>query len=103
MTPYRCAADVLADRIRWATVVLSHLVQRGRSEGWVEGAPLTMDLADVDAVDAAITERVAISEPELETCAMQWLSTRLSLSRAQEAALWLLCCIELSPAVARLA
>jgi ATP-dependent 26S proteasome regulatory subunit len=62
-----------------------------------------MDLPRVDAVEAAIEERSAVSQRDVEIFAMRWLSTRLGLSRAQELALWLLACIELSPAVARLA
>ncbi len=101
-TPYLDATAVLADRVRWAVAVITHLIHRGRTEGWLAGAPVTAELPSVNEVEAQIDARIAISPQEVAILPMQWVSARLRLDPREAAVLWLLACVELSPAVARL-
>src|SRR5215203_6575462 len=66
VAPYQNAADVLADRVHWATALLSHLVNRARSEGWLEG-DLHSLLPCVERIEVDIQKRVATSDIDVST------------------------------------
>ncbi len=84
-------------------MVLTHLVRRGRDEGWIAGEPITVELSRIEDVEARIAARVAASAEDPTVLPMQWLGSRLRLSPREMALLWMLACIELSPAVTQLA
>jgi len=100
ITPYASAAEVVADKVRWTIATLDRLVQQGRKEGWLDGAPIAMTV-DPDAVARTNAARLAMSSWSVSP--MQWLAARLGLGAEQLDTLWLLACIELSPAATRLA
>jgi ATP-dependent 26S proteasome regulatory subunit len=99
--PYSSAADVLADRVRWSMALLARGIEIGRREGWLDGEPT--ESPDPSAIEQAITARVMATGAELAVLPMEWLAVRLRLSSDQLALLWLLACVELRPACARLA
>jgi hypothetical protein len=99
--PYRSVAEVIEDRARWTIAKLAKLVQRGRADGWIEGAPAATAGVDAEVVVAVIEARTVKSTHAVVP--MQWLAGRLGLASQELDVLWLLASIELSPAAARLA
>src|SRR5689334_7425039 len=81
-------SSMYAARIRWATDALARLIDRARSEGWIDGS--------AEAGTGAPTVNRTSFPPD-------WLQRQLGLSSAQNDALWLLACIENDPRAARLA
>ncbi len=100
-TSYATVADVIDDRIQWSIALLDDLVQRGRSEGWLEGDVCTSGLDHREAA-RQICERCSQTPPDPLLLPMQWLAIRMQLDGVQAEVLWLLAAIELSPAVTRL-
>jgi AAA+ superfamily predicted ATPase len=101
LTPYVAASEVLADRVRWTMSTLAALVNRGRAEGWLDGAPL--DTQELDAVSLQIVRRTELTGHLPLVLPMEWMALRLGLDGRELAVLWLLACLEISPAAARLA
>jgi hypothetical protein len=99
--PYESAEQVVGDRIGWSIAMLHALIQRARRQGWLEGS-LIEDAPDPFQLLQAIEERCRLSCVDPRVLPMPWLSARLRLEACEAEALWLLACIELSPAVARL-
>jgi hypothetical protein len=98
---YASSPEVLADRIAWARLVLAHLVDRGRAEGWLDGARVAP--GDLDPIETEIAKRIAATPPDPTIVPMEWMALRLGLAADELAALWLLACVEVSPALTRLA
>jgi predicted ABC-type ATPase len=99
LTPYSSSSELIADKVRWSIATLDRLVQRGRSEGWLDGSPVAA--TDPEDLAREILARLAVTS--WAVAPMQWLAARLGLGETELDALWLLTCIELSPAAARLA
>ena len=100
-TPYATAAEVLADRTRWCCAVLGRLIQQGRREGWIDGAPT--EPPALDAIAAELGARLAVTPLDPEVRLVEWMAMRLELGAREVAVLWLLACIEIGPGAARLA
>ncbi|MDX2089179.1 MAG: hypothetical protein SFX73_15080 [Kofleriaceae bacterium] len=99
---YGDASQVLSDRIRWARALLAQLIDRGREEGWVPGTRTPL-AADPRAIEDEIATRLESTLSTPIIVPMEWLALRLELSGPELAALWLLSCVEVSPALSRLA
>ena len=79
-------SDELVNRKRWCLARIAELVNVGRREGWLSGAPI----ANVPASAA----------PDCAGSISERLMTRLDLIDAEVDALWLLACVDLDPMVA---
>ncbi|MFN0248678.1 MAG: AAA family ATPase, partial [Kofleriaceae bacterium] len=93
------ASELLTDRIRWSAALLGLVVDRGREEGWLAGG--RVEIADPDAIEAHLSSRLAATE-DLTVSPLDWMVLRLELGPRERVALWLLACLEVSPAISRL-
>lgn len=75
-------------RTRWAIGRITECINQGRSDGWLQGAPI----ASVPAIEAPADDS--------GTTPMRELAARLDLTEQEVDALWLLACIELDPLAA---
>ncbi|MEJ7599861.1 MAG: AAA family ATPase [Kofleriaceae bacterium] len=83
---------VLHARIRWAAACLARLVELATREGWAEGHAPSEHLGDSARF---------VPDPDATASTFDLLRARLDLSAAQVDALWLLACVEIEPALAR--
>jgi len=83
--------ESLRARSAWAIGRIAELVNRGRAQGWIPGAPF--ELPDLQGLLATV-------DPDSPMAA---LGQRLGLTSSERDVLWLLACIELDPHVARAA
>lgn len=97
---YTQVVEVVRDRIQWTISLLNTLVRRGRQEGWLEG-PI-VEVEDPRLHLEVIETRLDRTPLDPRVVPLSWLAVRLQLEPAEVEALWVLSCIELSPAVARL-
>jgi SpoVK/Ycf46/Vps4 family AAA+-type ATPase len=102
---YSSAAQLLADRTAWAAAVLGSALDEARRIGWITpgaSADIT-DSRSPEQMLRAIEQRMATTPLDVRIAPLEWLRIRLDLSVLESDVLWLLSCIELEPAVARLA
>ena len=100
---YATTHELASDRLRWSIALITRLVHRGRTEGWLAGSARPPEqLPDPDAIAASITSRLAATPQTPERMPMQWLASQLALTGHELDVLWLLASVELSPAIARL-
>lgn len=105
-SPYTSAAELLADRIAWATASLAMLLDDARRRGWIAGtggAETASPQLTASDLLARIEERLANTALDVRIAPFEWMRLRLQLSELEVDALWLLACVELDPGVARLA
>ena len=79
-------------RIRWTLARIAELMNEGRGNGWLAGAPIPIG---VDSSQLLAAARIAA-----EHTPMTILGRRLALSATELDVLWLLACVELDPAAA---
>lgn len=107
-SPYASAAEFLADRAAWASASLAMLLADARRRGWIEvsgAAEAQTQLQGPQPSDLLmqIDARLAKTALDVRIVPFEWLRLRLELSAVEIDALWLLACVEVDPAVARLA
>jgi hypothetical protein len=101
-TAYQCLPEIKLDRVAWALAALVGLVNEGRAAGWIDGVPIE-GKASATSVRAMIAARIAVTARDLRVAPVEWMALRLGLDATQLDVLWLLACVELEPAVAKLA
>lgn len=91
----------------WSAALLAELLAEARKAGWAQSASSEAKAAQpaiaASRLHAALQERLAASSIDVRVAPMEWLQLRLALSPVVLDALWVLACLELDPALARLA